>query len=72
MAVTGTITAIENGTDGYTATIKDAEGKEYDATISIVNLNKSGSEYKAYNIGDTITVKDKVICISGSNGGNAT
>jgi lysyl-tRNA synthetase class II len=57
LAITGQITAIENGKDGYTATIKDANGKLYYATISIVNLRKSGGEYKSYKIGDKITVQ---------------
>lgn len=57
LSITGEITAIENGKDGYTTTIKDVDGKIYYATISIVNLQKSGSEYKAYKIGDKITVK---------------
>jgi len=57
LSVTGQITAIENGKDGYMATINDSDGKEYVATISIVNLNKSGGEYKAHNIGDKITVR---------------
>lgn len=57
LSITGEITTIENGKDGYTATIKDANGKLYYATISIVNLQKSGGEYKSYKIGDKITVK---------------
>jgi len=55
-SVTGEIIAIQNGKDGYTATIKDFDGKEYYATISIVNLQKSGGDYKAYKVGDKITV----------------
>ncbi|WP_051349485.1 hypothetical protein [Chryseobacterium gregarium] len=57
MSASGTITHIENGKDGYMATIKDANGKEYTATISVVNLQKSGSQFKRYEVGDTITVK---------------
>lgn len=57
MSASGTITHIENGKDGYMATIKNADGKEYIATISIVNLQKSGSQFKRYEVGDTITVK---------------
>ncbi|WBV58206.1 hypothetical protein PFY10_07080 [Chryseobacterium daecheongense] len=53
----GKITKIENGKDGYMATIQDADGKEYVATISIVNLQKSGSTYKRYEVGDSIYVK---------------
>ncbi|GEP91860.1 hypothetical protein [Chitinophaga terrae (ex Kim and Jung 2007)] len=57
LSVAGEITAIENGKDGYTATIKEASGKEYLATISIVNLQKHGGQYKRYNVGDKISVK---------------
>lgn len=53
----GKITKIENGKDGYMATIQDANGKEYVATISIVNLQKSGSTFKRYEVGNSITVK---------------
>lgn len=57
LSVTGEVTAVENGKDGYMATIKDAAGKAYTATISIVNLQKSGGQYKRYNVGDKISVK---------------
>ncbi|MBO9660920.1 MAG: hypothetical protein J7527_19005 [Chitinophagaceae bacterium] len=54
--VTGVISKIENGKDGYMATLKDSTGKEFVATISIVNLQKSGGEFKRYKEGDKITV----------------
>ncbi|ASK29976.1 hypothetical protein CEY12_07580 [Chryseobacterium sp. T16E-39] len=57
LSVTGKVTNIENGKDGYMATIQDADGKEYTATISIVNLQKSGGTFKRYEIGNTISVK---------------
>ncbi|KFF28712.1 hypothetical protein IQ37_10075 [Chryseobacterium piperi] len=57
ISVTGKVTKIENGKDGYMATIQDAQGKEYVATISIVNLQKSGSTFKRYEVGNTITVQ---------------
>lgn len=57
VSATGTITHIENGKDGYMATIKDTAGKEYIATISIVNLQKGGSQFKRYEVGDTISVQ---------------
>ena len=57
MQATGKITHIENGKDGYTATIENNKGVEYITTISIVNLAKSGSTYKRYEVGETITVK---------------
>lgn len=55
--VSGKITGIENGKDGYMATIEDSTGHTYTATISIVNLQKSGGTYKAHTVGETITVK---------------
>jgi lysyl-tRNA synthetase class II len=59
LSVTGEIMARENGKDGYTATIKDANGKVYFATISIINMQKSGGEYKSFKVGDKITVQGK-------------
>src|SRR5690606_23655735 len=56
ITITGEITAVENGKDGYTATIQDDKGELYFATISIINLQKSGGEYQAHEVGDKITV----------------
>lgn len=56
-SVTGKVTGIEKGKDGYMATIEDSTGKKYTATISIVNLQKSGGTYKTHEVGETITVK---------------
>jgi len=56
MKVTGVISKIENGKDGYMATLKDPAGKEFIATISIINLQKSGGQFKRYKEGDKITV----------------
>ncbi len=55
-SATGKITKIENGKDGYMATLQDDKNKTYIATISIVNLQKSGGTYKKHDVGDTITV----------------
>lgn len=56
VSMTGTIINIENGKDGYMATIRDDRGVECIATISIVNLQKTGSKYVRRNVGDKITV----------------
>ncbi|PZR23848.1 MAG: hypothetical protein DI535_23170 [Citrobacter freundii] len=56
LKVTGVISKIENGKDGYMATLKDSTGKEFVATISIVNLQKSGGKFKRYKEGEKITV----------------
>lgn len=54
--VTGKITTIENGKDGYMATLVTAEGQTYIATISIVNMQKFNGTFKRHEVGDTITV----------------
>jgi len=56
VTVTGKITSVTNGKDGYTAVLQADDKKMYTATISRINLQKSGSEYKRYEKGDTITV----------------
>src|SRR5690606_1598758 len=56
VTVTGKMTLVTNGKDGYTAVLQTANNKVYNATISRINLQKSGSEYKRYEEGETITV----------------
>ncbi|MCR5862111.1 hypothetical protein LRS05_08120 [Flavobacterium sp. J372] len=53
--VRGTVTAVQNGKDGYTATIKDDSGKLYYATISKVNMDPA--VYRTSEVGDRIVVK---------------
>ena len=60
LSITGKITKIDNGKDGYMATIAGAEGREVVATISIINLQKSGGEFKRYEVGETISVSGPV------------
>jgi len=54
-AVTGVVTEIQPGKDGYTARLRTSEGKEYFATISRANLQKPET-YRAAQTGDTLTV----------------
>lgn len=54
--VTGEVTEINQGKDGYTAKLKTADGKAYAATISIPNLDNP-KQYRASKVGDKITVK---------------
>lgn len=53
--VQGTVTAVQNGKDGYTATIKDDAGKLYYATISRVNMDPAA--YRTVQVGDRVVVK---------------
>lgn len=55
--VTGKIIEVQNGKDGYTATLRTMEGLQYVVAISIINLQKEGGVYKRYQVEDTITVK---------------
>jgi len=57
ISVTGTVTGIENGKDGYMASLQTKEGQIYVATISIVNLGENRAQYKTHQVGDQITVK---------------
>lgn len=55
ITVTGSVTGITNGKDGYTAQIKENSGKIYFATISIPNLDDA-KQYRQVKEGDSITV----------------
>jgi hypothetical protein len=58
ITITGEVTGIENGKDGYTATLKTKEGKVYSATISIPNMEKG---FKRVKEGETVTVTGEPI-----------
>ncbi len=51
----GTVTAIEYGKDGYTATLKTDNNLLYLVTISHANL-KNAVQYKSVKIGDKLNV----------------
>jgi RecJ-like exonuclease len=57
--VTGKVTEINQGKDGYTAKIYTPTGETYSVTISIPNLDNP-KQYRAVKIGDNITVKGVV------------
>lgn len=57
--VFGTVQAIENGKDGYTAQIKNSKDEIYFATISIPNLGENGG-YERFEIGNKVAIKGKV------------
>ncbi len=57
--VTGEVTEINKGKDGYTAKLKTADNKAYSATISIPNMTDP-KQFRAVNVGDKITVKGEV------------
>jgi RecG-like helicase len=57
--VSGKVSAIQKGKDGYTATIENTKGKIYYGTISIPNLINP-QLFKQAEIGDTLVVKGEV------------
>jgi RecG-like helicase len=57
--VSGKVSAIQKGKDGYTATIENTKGLIYFGTISIPNLSNP-QLFKQAEIGDTIVVKGEV------------
>jgi hypothetical protein len=60
----GTVQSIEFGKDGYTASLKDAAGKEFDAVISRVKLQTNYKQLKAGDVvklyGDTMNLENKL------------
>lgn len=59
ITVTGKVTEITFGKDGYTARLQDAGGNIYTATISRVNLNDPG-QYREVKTGDKLIVTGEV------------
>jgi hypothetical protein len=57
--VSGKVSAIQKGKDGYTVTIENAKGNFFHGTISIPNMSYP-QLFKQAEIGDTITVKGEV------------
>lgn len=56
LSIRGQVTDIENGKDGYTATVRSEANKTYKVTISRINLEKSKSAYKKYEVGDKASI----------------
>ena len=57
--VSGKVSAIQKGKDGYTARIENTKGRIYFGTISIPNMSNP-QLFKQAEIGDTIVVKGEV------------
>ncbi len=54
--ISGTVRAIENGKDGYTASVETANGETYNAVISIVNLG-GPENFSRLKIGDKVRLQ---------------
>jgi hypothetical protein len=54
-SVKGTVSAIQRGKDGYTATLTNKGGHQFEAVISRVNMANT-AEYQELEVGDQVTV----------------
>lgn len=57
----GVIQSIENGKDGYVATLKDEKGESFEAIFSIPNM---GTNFKRWEIGDELSIKGDTLHIN--------
>lgn len=60
-AFNGIIESMENGKDGYVATLKDKGGEKFEAIFSIPNM---GTNYKRWEVGDELSIKGDTIHIN--------
>jgi hypothetical protein len=58
---TGVIQSIENGKDGYVATLKDDKGETFEAIFSIPNM---GTNFKRWEVGDNLSIKGDTLHIN--------
>ncbi|WP_337043522.1 hypothetical protein [Emticicia sp. 17c] len=60
-AYEGIIETIENGKDGYVATLKDSQGGNFEAIFSIPNM---GTQFNRWAVGDALSIKGDTIHIN--------
>ncbi|PLK44320.1 hypothetical protein [Emticicia sp. TH156] len=58
----GVIEGIENGKDGYVATLKDENGKRFEALFSIPNMGPD--QFKRWQVGDRLNLEGDTIHIN--------
>ncbi len=58
--ISGQVTEVQPGKDGYTARLVTAEGQVYFATVSRANLKANAAQYRSVAVGDTLRLKGDV------------
>ncbi len=58
--ISGKVTEVQPGKDGYTARLVTAGGQEYFATVSRANLKENAAQYRPAAVGDTLRLKGDV------------
>ncbi len=58
--ISGKVTGVQPGKDGYTATLVTTAGQVYFATISRANLKDNAAQYRSVAVGDTLRLKGDV------------
>lgn len=71
ITVSGKVTGITTGKDGYMAKIETADGKPYTVTVSIINL-KNPRQFKSAAVGQEITATGEVFMLGEDTGVKAT
>ena len=58
--ISGKVTGVQPGKDGYTARLVTAGGQVYFATVSRANLKENAAQYRSVAVGDTLRLKGDV------------
>jgi hypothetical protein len=58
--ISGAVTEVQPGKDGYTARLVTAGGQVYFATVSRANLKENAAQYRSVAVGDTLRLKGDV------------
>ncbi len=56
VTIKGRVLSIENGKDGYTATVLSDAKITYQVTISRINLERKKASYKRFEAGEKVTI----------------
>jgi hypothetical protein len=58
--ISGKVTEVQPGKDGYTAKLVTAGGQVYFATVSRANLKANAAQYRSVAVGDSLRLKGDV------------
>ncbi len=58
--ISGKVTQVQPGKDGYTARLVTDAGQVYFATISRANLQENAAQYRSAAVGDTLRLRGDV------------
>ena len=59
--ITGTITSVTPEKDGQTIELTNNKGVKYTAVVSIPNLRENASQYRKFEVGETVGFKGNLL-----------